>query len=170
VASIAFGLPVAAVDTNLRRIIARSRFGREPDEVLPSTLGAEAGAVLDRHDPGAWNQAMMDLGREICRPRRPACSSCPLLPGCAFAAAGRQGRSSAPRQTRFEGSLRQVRGAVVRALRDRTAATIGQLVKATDAPADRIVVAVAAMADEGLVVASPAALAGRPRGTVRLPD
>ena len=68
VASLAFGRPIAALDTNVRRIVARVGHGREPDEVGAAALAHEAQIWLDRRDPGRWNEAVMDLGRERCRP------------------------------------------------------------------------------------------------------
>ena len=64
VASIAFGDRAAAVDVNVARVVARVRRGREPDEVSHAEVTAEANAWIDPDDPGAWNQAVMDLGRE----------------------------------------------------------------------------------------------------------
>ncbi|MEA2581326.1 MAG: A/G-specific adenine glycosylase, partial [Actinomycetota bacterium] len=62
VASIAFGVPVVALDTNIRRVAARVLHGAEPDEVAPGRLGESAQGWLDPSDPGAWNQAVMDVG------------------------------------------------------------------------------------------------------------
>ena len=117
VASIAFGAVVAALDTNARRIVARVAFGGEPDETTPRTLADEAQAWVDPGAPGDWNQALMDLGREICRPA-PRCEVCPLAQWCRFLGAGRTGRPSGRRQPAFEGSRRQARGRIVALLRE----------------------------------------------------
>jgi A/G-specific adenine glycosylase len=161
VAAIAFGAPLAAVDTNVRRIVARSRLGAEPDEVPAATLGAEAQTACDPREPGAWNQAMMDLGREVCR-TRPRCEVCPLAAACAFHAAGREGRPSGRRQPPFEGSIRQVRGAVLVTLRRRERATFAQLARDTGHPPDRLREALEGLARDGVVEPGP-------RGTYRLP-
>ena len=68
VASIAFGAAVPAPDVNVRRVVARVLHGREPQELAAADLAAAAAAFLDREDPGGWNQALMDVGRELCRP------------------------------------------------------------------------------------------------------
>jgi A/G-specific adenine glycosylase len=169
VASLAYGAPVAAVDTNVRRIWARVDHGAEPDEVSATDLGAAADRWLDRRHTAAWNQALMDLGREVCR-TSPRCDVCPLRPWCAFAAAGRVGRPSTRRQSPFEGSLRQVRGAVMALLRERSPRTLGGLARGTVAPMNRVADAVRGLHRDGVVVASPAALDGRNRGRVSLPD
>ncbi|MGH2629906.1 MAG: A/G-specific adenine glycosylase, partial [Actinomycetota bacterium] len=119
IASLAFGTPVPAVDTNVRRIWARVDHGMEPDDVQARDLVSAAERWLDRRRPAAWNQAVMDLGREVCRPN-PRCDGCPLRPWCAFAASGREGRASTLRRSPFPGSLRQVRGAVLAELRSAT--------------------------------------------------
>lgn len=161
VASIAFGAHVAAIDTNVRRIVARSRFGSEPDEVLPVDLAAEAQAACDPTDAGGWNQALMDLGREICR-TTPRCDTCPLEGTCAFRAAGRVGRSSFRRRSVFEGSLRQVRGAVLAVLRRKDRATVARLARDSGFDDDRVREALDGLTRDGVVEAGP-------RGTYRLP-
>ena len=75
IASIAFGLPHAAVDGNVRRVIARLR-NSESDASL------HAAKLLDRSDPGRWNQALMELGATVCLPRDPLCTSCPVASHC----------------------------------------------------------------------------------------
>jgi A/G-specific adenine glycosylase len=151
VASIAFRAPVAAVDTNVRRIVARVHFGVDPDEMDGGLVCATAGAWLDPEDPGRWNEALMDLGRERCRPA-PRCSGCPLQQWCRFAASGRVGRSSGRKQPPFEGSSRQTRGVVVAVLRSSTAAaTLPQLAQLTGIAPDRVAAAVAGLLADGLV-------------------
>src|SRR5665213_2665425 len=45
-------------------------------------LGATATKLLDKRDPGRWNQAVMELGATVCLPRDPLCSACPLALAC----------------------------------------------------------------------------------------
>lgn len=84
VASIAFQLPYAAVDANVRRVIARLAGEAEADERML------AARLLDRRDPGIWNQAMMELGALVCLPRKPRCDACPLAGLCQARARGTQ--------------------------------------------------------------------------------
>ena len=72
------------------------------------------------------------------------------------------------RQPPFQGSFRQVRGAVVAALRDVRSATLASLSRTTQERLDRVAAAARALVAEGLVRADPAALSGRPAGRVRL--
>jgi A/G-specific adenine glycosylase len=110
----------------------------------------------------------MDLGRERCRPR-PRCGACPLKASCRFAAEGRAPAPARRRQSAFEGSFRQVRGAVVRSLLDREDATLAGLARETGVSLELVGEAVSALAADGLAVAGAAARAGRPGGRVRLP-
>ena len=99
VACFAFGAQVAAPDTNAKRVLERA-FG-DADVAPPAGQAYE------------WNQALFDLGREICVARRPRCEMCPLAAGCPS-----RGRTYAPlrKQSRFEGSFRQRRAELLRAI------------------------------------------------------
>jgi A/G-specific adenine glycosylase len=107
VASIAFQLPYAAVDANVRRVIARLAGEAEADE------WALAARLLDRRDPGLWNQAMMELGALVCLPRKPCCDACPLAGHCQARARGIQTelppRRSKPAVIRLKRTLLIVR-------------------------------------------------------------
>jgi A/G-specific adenine glycosylase len=165
VASIAFGVPIPAVDTNVSRVVGRAILGEDGAE--RSQVTRAASAWLDRRDPGGWNQAVMDLGREVCRPA-PRCDVCPLAATCVFRRAGRTPAPRRQRQPAFEGSSRQLRGAIIRALRDRTSVTLGELAATSGRSIGELAAAVARLAAEGLVRPGPGALAGSPRGRVRL--
>lgn len=166
VAALGHGVRIAAIDTNVRRVVTRARLGS--DEAVPGEVREAATRWLDRADPGAWNQALMDLGRTVCRPV-PRCEACPLAGACRFLRTG--GRPASPRrlQSRFEGSFRQLRGALVRTLRARSPMSLASLARETGGPLDRVALAVVALSEDGLVAAGPAALAGRGSGRVRLP-
>ena len=108
VACFAFGHQVAAVDTNAKRVL--SRWHGVP--LSGRKLQAAADADLARGDAAAWNQAVMDLGAGICRPRTPKCGECPVATWCSDPSI----YQAPPRQSTFAGSNRQTRGAVVQAL------------------------------------------------------
>ena len=76
VASIAFGLPHAVVDGNVRRVIARLTGDGQVD------VEAAASRLLDRKNPARSNQALMELGAVICLPRDPLCDACPIARYC----------------------------------------------------------------------------------------
>lgn len=84
IASFAYNLPHAVLDGNVYRILARF-FGIETPS--DSTAGkkqfaALAQACLDTGQPGRYNQAIMDFGATVCKPRNPACTACPLRSHC----------------------------------------------------------------------------------------
>jgi A/G-specific adenine glycosylase len=161
IAAIGHGRPIAAIETNVRRVCARVFRGREPDELPEATIAADAAGWLDGAAPGTWHQAVMDLGRLVCRPL-PRCETCPLAAGCRFRATGRTGRSSTRPQGRFEGSTRQVRGAVIGALRRRSSLDPAGLTAATGHDPDRVAAAIDRLVAEGLLERTRA-------GRLRLP-
>ena len=163
VASIAFGVRVAAVDTNVRRIVTRVFDARD------GNVRGVADRWVHPTRPGDWNQALMDLGREVCRPV-PRCTTCPLRRRCASASRSEMPvRPAIRRQSSFEGSFRQLRGAIVRELRHRGPLSIASLASATGRATPDVERAVAALAREGLVDAGAAASTSSVAARVRLP-
>ena len=90
ISSIALGLPHAAMDGNVVRVI--SRVTNDPSEsTLPATrrrFAEVTAALLHRRRPGDFNQAMMELGATICVPRSPRCAECPVRIFCRARASG----------------------------------------------------------------------------------
>jgi A/G-specific adenine glycosylase len=97
IAAIAFGEQVAAVDTNVRRVIGRLHRLREPSK---SQVEALVVAMMPDGRAGDFTQAMMDLGATICRPRVPLCRDCPLQEHCLAQGSGDPEGFPAPRQRR----------------------------------------------------------------------
>ncbi len=132
VASFAFGEPVAAVDTNVRRVAER--------------LGADPRDLLAPERPADWNQAAMELGAVFCTARRPRCDACPAGPWCPsrgrVQVAPARARRGPPE--RFEDSDRWARGRVIAAL------AAGEDLPAAIAPV-RLERVLAALEREGLV-------------------
>ncbi|MFM8321102.1 MAG: A/G-specific adenine glycosylase [Chloroflexota bacterium] len=92
IASIAFGQDAAALDGNLRRVLARVFNVTEParSPAGERRLWALAEANLPAGAAGDYNQALMDLASSICTPRKPGCARCPLQPLCQAYALGVQ--------------------------------------------------------------------------------
>ena len=110
-ASFAWDAPVAAVDTNARRVIER-RDGRRR---TARELAAAGGASCCPHERArAFNQAMMELGATVCRPRRPALRRVPGAQRLRVAGAPRTSRAGGGRRVRFEDTDRWARGRVSR--------------------------------------------------------
>ena len=113
VASFAWDRPVAAVDTNVRRVL--SRWSGAP--LSPAAAAERAGAALPAGAAATWNQAMMELGATVCRARDAACGACPVATRCR--SAGRvvvAPRAPAGARRPFEATDRWARGRVVAAL------------------------------------------------------
>ncbi len=113
VASFAFGVQAAAVDTNVRRVIERlDRRARRPPE-----LARRAQALVPDGRAADWNQAMMELGATVCAGRSPDCDACPAA---SCRSRGRLEIAPTARRSggsvRFEDTDRFVRGRVVAAL------------------------------------------------------
>ncbi|MEN3333537.1 MAG: A/G-specific adenine glycosylase [Blastocatellia bacterium] len=84
VASLAFGADCAAVDGNVTRVLARV-YAIDADIRQTSTrrrLQRLADALVPRGRAGAFNEALMELGALVCRPKNPACSDCPIRRFC----------------------------------------------------------------------------------------
>ena len=119
VLAFAFEQDAAVVDTNVGRVLAR-RAGRQltprqaqqlADDWVPSTAG------------WAWNQGLLDLGALRCRPSLPDCAGCPVAPTCRWQLEGcpepdpaERSAGVSRRQAPFEGSARQARGRLLRAV------------------------------------------------------
>ena len=84
IASIAFDLPYAAVDGNVLRVVARVE--NDASDIGSSATRPRFRQVaqkwLNRRRPGAFNQALMELGATVCLPRNPLCLLCPLAARC----------------------------------------------------------------------------------------
>lgn len=93
ICSVAYVMPLAAVDGNVYRVLSRIF---NIDLPIDSTTGKRyfaelAAAQLDERHPGEYNQAIMDFGALQCTPGMPDCSICPLDTKCLGLSAGRIG-------------------------------------------------------------------------------
>ncbi len=75
----AYHQPVAVMEANLRRVLARVFALKTP---RAEELWEKAEALLDRADPFTHNQAMMDIGALVCTKKGPRCGECPLAEIC----------------------------------------------------------------------------------------
>lgn len=122
VAVFAYGDRHPVVDVNVRRVLARALLGHgEPGPAKAKQDLPLMEAVLpeDRDLAAATNAAAMELGALVCVARSPACDACPIADRCAWRAAGYPEHDGprAPKQARFAGSDRQVRGLIMAELR-----------------------------------------------------
>ena len=85
ISSIAFGIPVSAVDGNVLRIAKRlsGSFDDITKASVKKQLEIEFTAITPEDAAGAFNQSLMDLGATICIPNgRPLCEKCPVMHLC----------------------------------------------------------------------------------------
>lgn len=165
VAAFAFGDRHPVVDTNTRRVLARALGGcSQPDAPAPRDLSAMSALLpADAEEAAVVNAAAMELGAVVCTARTPRCDACPIAHLCAWRASGYPDTGDRRRkQARYEGSDRQARGTVLRALRGASAHALPIDEVAADWPnalqRDR---AIDSLVADGLVEASA--------GTLRLP-
>ncbi len=90
IAAIAFDEPVAVVDGNVERVVARYFAIQTPLPSAKVEIRARLAPLVPPDRAGEFAEAMMDLGATICTPRGPACSLCPLARGCKAFASQRQ--------------------------------------------------------------------------------
>ena len=83
IASFAYNLPHAVLDGNVFRVLSRYFGSKIPIDTTEGrkTYAHLAGELLDKKDPGIYNQSIMDFGATICKPL-PLCEICPLKAKC----------------------------------------------------------------------------------------
>lgn len=150
------------VDTNTRRVLARALHGRSqpggPSRRDLTDMDAQLPADLE--SAFLVNAAAMELGATVCVARLPRCDQCPIQSQCRWYLLGRPDTGDArPRQARYQGSDREARGAVLRALRKASEATL---------PTDQVIPtwpdraqrrrAIASLLTDGLIVETEHAL------------
>jgi A/G-specific adenine glycosylase len=82
IAAIAFDVPVAAVDGNVERVLARLFALDAPLPQIKPRIRLEAARLVPQQRAGDFTQALMDLGATICTPKSPACGICPWTEHC----------------------------------------------------------------------------------------
>lgn len=151
VLAFAFETEAAVVDTNIARVFARYVGVR----MTQREVQAAADASLPRDEVWAWNQCLMDLGAQLCRAGTPACGECPLRRWCSWRgegvdpSVGSAGVSKT--QARFEGSDRQLRGRLMKALGD-GAVPVHRAASVMGCDSDRAERLVRALCADGLCV------------------
>ena len=116
----AFGLRETVIDTNIRRVHARTVSGKAlPSRSLTAAETRLAEALMPADTPTSclWNAATMELGALVCTAKSPTCQLCPVEDLCAWVAAGKPEADYTPKGQSWHGTDRQVRGAVMAVLR-----------------------------------------------------
>lgn len=132
VAATAFDIPVAAVDTNIGRVVRRVHGLDEPlsRRASPARVQRLADAWIDGARPAVWTYALMDVGATICLAREPRCVVCPLRPSCVTGGTSERAASRSPNAmiarrraaaagaARFPATRRWLRGRILARLRE----------------------------------------------------
>jgi len=152
VASFAYNRPVAVLDTNVGRVLARALANRRLTAVQARALALE---LLGRSPSAPFNQAMLDLGSQFCA-AKPRCATCPLARTCVWHRDGGPDPAIASAavsrpQSSFLGSTRQLRGVVLRHLREGPQSKKALLAHFDDADAVRGEAALEGLVRDGLV-------------------
>jgi A/G-specific adenine glycosylase len=119
IASFAFNQRHVVLDTNIRRLLARTIAGAEfPARTISSAERRLAAALLPERDAHRWAAATMELGAVVCTAKSPRCGACPIEDRCAWNIAGRPTHAGPPRRGQaYAGTDRQVRGRLMDVLR-----------------------------------------------------
>ncbi len=83
ISSIAFKKILPVVDANVRRVMMRvllikDKISTKHDEIITKTLND----LISTKEPGDFNEAMMEIGALICKPKEPSCNQCPVAKYC----------------------------------------------------------------------------------------
>ncbi len=122
VASFAFRQRHAVLDTNVRRVLARTVSAAEQPAPAQTVAEHRLAAALLPEDPetaATWAVAVMELGALVCTARAPRCADCPVASRCGWRIAGKPPYDGPPRRGQsYAGTDRQVRGRLLAVLRE----------------------------------------------------
>ncbi|RJF72348.1 A/G-specific adenine glycosylase [Deinococcus cavernae] len=105
ISSLSCGEKRAVNDGNVRRVLARLYGEKTPTEAW---VQQRADELLDPDRPGAWNEAVMDLGATTCTPKKPRCPECPVSALCTAFQSGEPTVYPAPKARAAVKELRAV--------------------------------------------------------------
>ena len=156
IASFAFGQRHVVLDTNVRRVVARTLTGVEHPAVTVNRAERERAATLlpaDEAIAATWSVAVMELGATVCVAGRPRCTACPVTDLCAWRAAGYPAYDGPPRRGQtYDGTDRQCRGRILALARDDHAPVHRSRIAAAWPAEDQRERCLASLVDDGLLV------------------
>jgi A/G-specific adenine glycosylase len=160
IATFAYGRRHVVLDTNVRRVLARTLHGVElPTPAVSRAEREAAGEVLpsDEATAAVWSVAVMELGALVCTATGPACARCPVADLCAWRAAGYPAYDGPRRVTQtWSGTDRQCRGRLLAVLRESEGPVHRSRLDAAWAPeAQRLRCLASLVADRLVVPAGP---------------
>jgi A/G-specific adenine glycosylase len=156
IATFAHGRRHVVLDTNVRRVLARTLQGRElPGASVTRAEREVALEVLPEDEPTAatWSVAVMELGALVCTAANPRCGACPVADRCAWRAAGYPAYDGPPRRVQtWAGTDRQCRGRLLAVLRDTDGPVHRSRLDAAWSEEAQRVRCLASLVEDGLVV------------------
>ena len=154
IASFAFGQAHVVLDTNVRRVFARSVAGVEfPGNSVTRAERDLATELMPDQDAATWAVAVMELGALICMAANPACERCPVAELCAWRSAGHPAYDGPPRKVQaWAGTDRQCRGRLLAVLRDSEGAVHRSRLDAAWATQDQRDRCLQSLLEDGLLV------------------
>ena len=169
VLAIAYNQPVAALDTNIRRVLGRAIDGDER-AAERRDFQTTADGLVPAGRAATWTHALMDVGAAFCRKQNPRCAACPLALRCRFrlgravATSAAGPRRAAPRP--FPSTTRWLRGRILDRLRDAADDDWVEFVDSLGShPHVRVAEELANLAHEGMLELDPASSRARLRTT-----
>ncbi|WKN49068.1 A/G-specific adenine glycosylase [Nocardioides sp. Arc9.136] len=160
IASFAFGQRHVVLDTNVRRVLARTVGGVELPAQHVTRAEREAAVELvpeDEATAATWAVAVMELGALVCTAARPRCTECPVASLCAWRAAGHPAYDGPPRRVQtWAGTDRQCRGRLLAVLRDTEGAVHRSALDAAWADEAQRLRCLAGLVEDGLAVRTDA--------------
>ncbi len=156
VASFAFGARHAVLDTNVRRVLARSLGGVEQPGASVTRAERRRAEEAVPEEPAVaarWAVAVMELGALVCSAASPRCQVCPIEDLCRWQAGGRPAYDGPPRRAQtYAGTDRQCRGRLLEVLRLADGPVHPSRLSAVWAPAEQRERCLAALVTDGLAV------------------
>jgi A/G-specific adenine glycosylase len=158
IASFAYGARHAVLDTNVRRVLARTVGGVEfPAASVTRSERERAEALVPDEEPATWAVAVMELGALVCTAASPQCGGCPVSDRCAWHIAGRPAYDGPPRRGQaWAGTDRQARGRLMAVLREAEGSVSRARLDQAWADPEQRDRALASLLADGLVVVTPA--------------
>ena len=155
VLAFAFGQRSLVLDVNVRRLLARAWLGQSHQAATVSLVERSLAQELlpvSSHRCVQWSAASMELGALICTARDPLCSECPIVNDCKWFAEGKP-LSAIPKksQARYEGSVRQERGRILKILRDNEKPMSVKKLSQQTPDNQRFEISLAQLANEGMI-------------------
>jgi len=167
VQAFAFGRRSVVLDTNVRRVLARTLDGtaaQTPHITTAERTRSDDLWPAEDARSARWSAAVMEFGAVVCTARAPACERCPVQEHCLWTHDGRpQPTEPGRRQPTYAGSDREARGAVLQALRDSLGPLSSRAVASVWADQEQRERALEGLVSDGLVVRLP-------RGRYALPS